>query len=275
MALEIPPKFGRDLLRHGSPQISAWIDGAETVRAATIEGYVEGAHGKFLQRLSEERGLAPSSLATFEVRNRYNPTAASIYAMGPTVPTMLLLLFPAILMAVSVAKEKEIGTITNFYVTPTSRMEFLLGKQLPYIGIAMINFVVLTLVVVFVLQVPLKGSLTALTFGALLYVTATTGYGLLVSNLTSSQVSAVLLAAVLSMMPTIQFSGMMQPVSTLEGGGRVMGSLWPAAYYLHLSVGAFTKGLGTIELMPDLLRLAAFSPVFWILCSLLLRKQED
>ena len=275
MAIEIPPNFGRDLLRHGRPQVSAWIDGAETARAATIEGYVEGAHAKFLQRLAEEQGVAPSSLATFEVRNRYNPTSESIYAMGPTVPTTLLLLFPAILMAVSVAKEKEIGTITNFYVTPTSRMEFLLGKQLPYIGIAMVNFVVLNLVVVFVLQVPLKGSVAALTLGALLYVTATTGYGLLVSNLTSSQVSAVLLAAVLSMMPTIQFSGMMQPVSTLEGVARVMGSLWPAAYYLHLSVGAFTKGLGARELMPDLIRLAAFSPVFWILCTLLLRKQED
>lgn len=275
MAIEIPPNFGRELKRNGKPQVSAWIDGAETARAATIEGYVEGAHASFLRRFSRENGMSVTTFASMEVRNRYNPTSESIYAMGPSVPTMLLLLFPAILMAVSVAREKEIGTITNFYVTPTSRLEFLLGKQLPYIGIAMVNFVILNLVVVFLLQVPLKGSLLALVLGGFLYVTATTGYGLLVSNLTSSQVSAVLLAAVLSMMPTIQFSGMMQPVSTLEGGARVMGSLWPASYYLHLSVGAFTKGLGMKELLPDLLKLAAFSPVFWILCTLLLRKQED
>lgn len=275
MAIEISPNFGRDLKRNGKPQVSAWIDGAETARAATIEGYVEGAHASFLGRLSRQTGIPASAVASMEVRNRYNPTSESIYAMGPSVPTMLLLLFPAILMAVSVAREKEIGTITNFYVTPTSRLEFLLGKQLPYIGIAMVNFVILNLVVVFVLQVPLKGSLVALVLGGFLYVTATTAYGLLVSNLTSSQVSAVLLAAVLSMMPTIQFSGMMQPVSTLEGGARIMGSLWPASYYLHLSVGAFTKGLGIRELLPDLLKLAAFSPVFWILCTMLLRKQED
>ena len=153
-------------------------------------------------------------------------------------------------------------------------MEFLLGKQLPYIGIGMANFAILTIVVVFLLQVPMKGSLLTLTFGALLYVTATTGYGLLVSNLASSQVTAVLLAAILSMMPTIQFSGMLQPVSTLEGAARVMGTMWPAAYYLHISVGTFTKGLSAAALVPDLVKLAMFPPVFWFLCVLLLKKQE-
>lgn len=276
MAIEIPPSFGRDLQRGRSPEVSVWIDGAETSRASTIEGYVQGAHAKSIQRIARETTspFVQSELATFELRFKYNPTFESIYAMGPTIPTMLLLLFPAILTAVSVAREKEIGTITNFYVTPTRRMEFLLGKQLPYIAIGMANFAILTIVVVFLLQVPMKGSMLTLTFGALLYVTATTGYGLLVSNLASSQVTAVLLAAILSMLPTMQFSGMFQPVSTLEGAARVMGMLWPAAYYLHLSVGTFTKGLSAVSLIPDLIRLAMFSPVFWLLCVLLLKKQE-
>ena len=276
MAIEIPPSFGRDLKRSGKPEVSVWIDGAETARAATIEGYVEGAHAKFIERMVRE-STSPqvqNELASFELRYKYNPTFESIYAIGPTTPTMMLLLFPAILMAVSVAREKEIGTITNFYVTPTRRMEFLLGKQLPYIGIGMANFAILTIVVVYLLQVPMKGSLLTLTFGALLYVTATTGYGLLVSNLASSQVTAVLLAAILSMMPTIQFSGMLQPVSTLEGAARVMGTMWPAAYYLHISVGTFTKGLSAAALVPDLVKLAMFPPVFWFLCVLLLKKQE-
>ncbi len=276
MAIEIPPSFGRDLKRGGRPEVSVWIDGAETARASTIEGYVEGAHAKFIERMVGESTATQvqKELASFELRYMYNPTFESIYAMGPTTPTMMLLLFPAILMAVSVAREKEIGTITNFYVTPTSRMEFLLGKQLPYIGIGMANFATLTIVVVFLLQVPMKGSLLTLTFGALLYLTATTGYGLLVSNLASSQVTAVLLAAILSMMPTMQFSGMFQPVSTLEGAARVMGTLWPAAYYLHISVGTFTKGLSAAALVPDLIKLGMFPPVFWTLCVLLLKKQE-
>lgn len=194
--------------------------------------------------------------------------------MGPSIPAMLLLLFPAILMAVSVAREKEIGTITNFYVTPTSRLEFLIGKQLPYLAIGMTNFVILTLLVIFILQVPLKGSLLALTVGALLYVAASTGYGLLISTVTKSQVAAVFAGAILSMMPTMQFSGMMQPVSTLEGGARIMGSLWPTTYYMHLSVGAFTKGLNFGDLGLDLMALAAFVPVFVLIAAFLLRKQE-
>jgi ribosome-dependent ATPase len=276
LAIEIPPGFGRALKRGEKPQVSAWIDGANTTRAGTIEGYVFGAHTQFLGTLARARGQDSAVLEAARIvpRYRYNPSFESIYAMGPSVPALLLLLIPAILMAVSVAREKEIGTITNFYVTPTSRLEFLLGKQLPYVAIGMINFIVLTLLVVIVLEVPLKGSFLALSIGALLYVVASTGYGLLISTLTKSQVAAVFAAAILSMMPTMLFSGMMQPVSTLEGGARIMGTLWPTTYYMHLSVGAFTKGLGVGDLMPDLFALTAFIPVFILIAAALLKKQE-
>lgn len=276
LAVEIPPGFGRTLKRQGVPEVSAWVDGSNTTRAGTIESYVQGAHQSFIESSAREAGVNPDDLAkiTFAPRYQYNPAFESIYAIGPSIPAMLLLLFPAILMAVSVAREKEIGTITNFYVTPTTRMEFLLGKQLPYIAIAMANFVVLTLLVIFVLGVPLKGSLLALTVGALLYAVSSTGYGLLISTLTNSQVAAVFAGAILSMMPTMQFSGMIQPVSTLEGGARLIGQLWPTTYYMHLSVGAFTKGLGFPALFNDILALAIFGPVFVLIAALLLKKQE-
>lgn len=276
LAIEIPPEFGRAVKRGDRPTVSTWIDGANTARAGTIQGYVAGVHAQFLTALARDSGQTPAiaNTATVEPRYRYNPAFESIYAMGPSVPALLLLLFPAILMAVSVAREKEIGTITNFYVTPTSRLEFLLGKQMPYVAIGMINFFILTLLVVVVLQVPLKGSFLALTIGALLYVAASTGYGLLISALTKSQVAAVFAGAILSMMPTMQFSGMLQPVSTLEGGARIMGTLWPTTYYMHLSVGAFTKGLGLGDLAPDMLALAAFTPVFVLIAAALLKKQE-
>jgi ribosome-dependent ATPase len=277
LAIEIPPGFGRKLKKGGTPSISAWIDGANTMRAGTIEGYVSGGHNNYLTGLAHEYGLniAAAQPATIEPRFRYNPSFESIYTIGPAAPAMLLLLFPTILMAVSVAREKEIGTITNFYVTPTSRFEFLLGKQLPYIAIGMANYVILTFLVLVVLQVPLKGNVLALTLGALLYVAASTAYGLLISTITKTQVAAVFAAAVLSMMPTIQFSGLLQPVSTLEGAGRLIGSVWPTTYYMHLSVGAFTKGLGFSELSNDLLVLGIFTPVFLVIAAVFLRKQED
>jgi ribosome-dependent ATPase len=276
LAIEIPPNFGRSVKRGSDWQISAWIDGANTSRAATIEGYVQGAHNLFSEQRNRESSATASSAPTTSVliRNRYNPTAESIYSIGPAVPGMLLMMFLAILMAVSVAREKEIGTITNFYATPTTRLEFLIGKQLPYIGVGMLNYVIMTATVLFLFEVPLKGNGLALTLGALLYVAAATGYGLFISTFTSSQVAAVFAGAVLSMLPTMQFSGMMQPVSTLEGGARFMGYLWPTTYYMHMSVGAFTKGLGFGDMTTDLLALTLFCPAFLVLSSLLLRKQE-
>ncbi len=276
LALEIPPDFGRNLERSSPWQISAWIDGANTMRAGTIEGYVQGAHATF-QAGRTTSASAPSAAvasAPLQVRYLYNPSFESIYAMGPSIPAMLLMMFPAILMAVSVAREKEIGTITNFYVTPTRRLEFLIGKQIPYVVIGMINYVTMVVVIVLLFGVPLKGSVVALTLGALLYVAAATGYGLVISMFTSSQVAAVFAGAILSMLPTMQFSGMMQPVSTLEGGARIMGYLWPTTYYMHMSVGAFTKGLAAADLMVDMAALAVFVPVFLVIAALALKKQE-
>ncbi len=276
VALQIPPMFGRDLKRGGKPDVSAWIDGSNTMRASTIEGYVQGTHQQFLeQRQAESSAPTPASgVAEISTRYLYNPSFESIYAIGPAVPAMLLILFPAILMAVSVVREKEIGTITNFYVTPSHRLEFLIGKQLPYIAITMANFVLMTFIVVFLFAVPLKGSFPALALGALVYAAATTGYGLVIATFTSSQVAAVFATAILSLMPTFLFSGFLQPVSSLEGGARVIGTLWPTTYYMHMSVGAFTKGLGLAELGGDILALAAFVPVFLAIAAFFLRKQE-
>ena len=276
LAIEIPPGFGRLVKRDSDWQVSAWIDGANTSRAATIEGYVESAHNLFAEERKRQSSDVASKKPTTSIviRNRYNPTAESIYAIGPAVPAMLLMMFLAILTAVSVAREKEIGTITNFYATPTTRLEFLIGKQLPYIGVGMINFFIMTVTVRFLFDVPLKGDGLTLTLGALFYVAAATGYGLFISTFTSSQVAAVFAGAVLSMLPTMQFSGMLQPVSTLEGGARLMGYLWPTSYYMHMSVGAFTKGLGFTDMVTDLLALSLFCPAFLLLSALLLRKQE-
>jgi ribosome-dependent ATPase len=265
-------------------EVAALIDGTDTNRAGTVESYVEGAHNHVmtvgaqsalaLSRLSAARMQDQAPSARLEPRFHYNPAMESLPAIGPSIPPLLLLLFPAILMAVSVAREKEIGTITNFYVTPTSRAEFLIGKQLVYVAITLMNFVILTVLVVTVLGVPLKGSPAALVLGALLYAVAATGYGLLVSMMASTQVTAVFAAAILSVMPTLQFSGMITPVSSLEGPARILGTFWPTTWYMGLSVGTFTKGLGLADLSGHLLRLAAFGPVLTGLAILLLKKQE-
>lgn len=281
LALQIPPGFGAELRRGAAVEIAAMIDGADTGRAGTIESYVSAAHA---HALAEAAGAAPaldmlanvSSAApvTLEPRFRYNPAMASLPAIGPSIPPLLLLLFPAILMAVSVAREKEIGTIINFYVTPTGRAEFLIGKQLVYIGITLMNFAILTAMVVLVLGVPLRGDPLLLILASLVYAVAATGFGLMVSMMTATQVTAVFASTILSVMPTLQFSGMMEPVSSLQGPAQLMGTFWPTTWYMAISVGTYTKGLGLADMSGALIRLAAFGPVFTGLAILLLRKQE-
>ena len=276
VVLEIPPRFGRDFRRGSGPEVLAQVDGAMTFRGDTVEQYVQGVHGRTLEdpALGLKTSGPPKYTADIEARFMYNPTFESVYSIVPSVPALLLLLIPAILMTVSIVREKELGSIINFYVTPTGRLEYLLGKQLPYVAIGMLNFFILTALAIIVFGVPIKGSFLTLTACTMLYVVATTGIGMVTSIFTSSQVAAVFVTAILTIVPTIQFSGLLQPVSTLEGNAALVGSIWPASYYMHSSLGAYTKGLGPRLMMPDIFYMACCIPILFAVSVAGLRKQE-
>jgi ribosome-dependent ATPase len=276
VVLEIPPNFGRDFRRGSGPEALAQVDGAMTFRGDTVEQYVKGVHATALHDPATglETAKPQPYTADIEARFVYNPTFESIHSIVPSVPALLLLLIPAILMTVSIVREKELGSMINFYVTPTGKLEYLLGKQLPYVAIGMINFFILTALALVVFAIPMKGSFLTLTLCTLLYVTATTGIGMVTSTFTSSQVAAVFVTAILTIVPTIQFSGLLQPVSTLQGSAGFVGSIWPASYYMHASLGAYTKGLGPRYMMKDVLVLAACIPILLAVSFAGLQKQE-
>ncbi|GMU00969.1 ribosome-associated ATPase/putative transporter RbbA [Corallococcus caeni] len=276
MVLEIPPRFGLDLRRGSGPEVLAQVDGAMTFRGDTVEQYAQAVHNRMLRDPASgfHSARAQKDTANIEERYLYNPTFESVYSIVPSVPALLLLLIPAILMTVSIVREKELGSIINFYVTPTGRLEYLLGKQLPYVVIGMANFFILTALALVVFGVPIKGSFLTLVLCTLFYVAATTGIGMVTSTFTGSQVAAVFVTAILTIVPTIQFSGLLQPVSTLQGGAGVVGSIWPATYYMHASLGAFTKGLGAGLILRDVAFLAVCVPVLLGISVIGLRKQE-
>lgn len=277
IAIEIPPNFGRDLTRGGTTRVGIWIDGSNTFRAETARGYVSGAHLNYLDNLSQRTsGSVSDSLPTkIQTRFRYNQDVASAFAIVPGVIALLLALIPAILTAVGVVREKETGSIVNFYVTPVTRLEFLLGKQLPYICVSLVSFLGLVTLTIWLFGVPLKGSFVALALGAVLFVASTTGFGLLLSAFTKSQIAALFAALILTMLPSMLFSGLIRPVSSLAGASKVMGALFPTAYFNQISVGTFTKGLGLEDLVTNYVALGAFIVAFLLLSLLLLRKQES
>jgi ribosome-dependent ATPase len=275
MILDIPPNFGRDFRRGAGPDVLAQVDGAMTFRGETIAGYVRAVNQTVLRDLATDLGSGPpKGTASIQSRYMYNPTFESIYSIVPSVPALLLILIPAILMTVSIVREKELGSMINFYVTPTGRLEYLLGKQLPYVAIGMINFFILAALALIVFGVPIKGSFLMLTLCTLLYLIVTTGIGMVTSTFVSTQVAAVFITAILTIQPTIQFAGLLQPVSTLEGGARFIGSIWPTTYYMHSSLGTYTKGLRPGLMMQDLVVLACSIPILWTLSAIGLRKQE-
>ncbi len=276
LAIEIPPGFARDIKRGTPVSIGVWVDGAMPQRAETVLGYLQALHFQWLSeqaRLHATTPVSTGALANIEVRFRYNPENRSLVAMVPAVIPLLLMLIPAMLATLSVVREKELGSIINFYVTPTTRLEFLMGKQAPYIVLAMFNFLLLTLLAVTLFGVPFKGSFPALFVGALLYVMAATALGLLFSTFMRSQIAAIFATAILTILPAVQFSGMIDPVPSLQGVGRWIGEVYPTTYFLTIARGTFSKALGFQDLMSSFLPLLLATPVLLGVSVLLLKKQ--
>ncbi|MDR4307248.1 ribosome-associated ATPase/putative transporter RbbA [Chelatococcus sambhunathii] len=274
LAIEIPSGFARDVA-HGRPTaIGAWIDAAMPSRAETARGYVQGMHAYWLTQKARAGADAPAADPfSLAVRYRYNPDVVSVIAMVPAVIPVLLMLIPAMLAALSVVREKELGSIVNLYVTPVSRLEFLLGKQAPYVALAMFNAAVLWLAATLGFGVPFTGSLFAYGAAALLYVVASTAFGLLVSSFMSSQIAAIFGTTILTMVPATQYSGMIDPVSSLEGVGAAIGRVYPTAHFMTISRATFSKALGVADLSPSFAALALAGPVLLGLAVMLLRKQ--
>ncbi|EPM0598253.1 ribosome-associated ATPase/putative transporter RbbA [Klebsiella pneumoniae] len=276
VAIEIPPNFGRDIARGTPVQIGVWVDGAMPNRAETVRGHVQAMHLAWLQEMAGRQSSPQrdTSLISIETRYRYNPDVKSLPAIVPAVIPLLLMMIPAMLSALSVVREKELGSIINLYVTPTTRSEFLLGKQLPYIVLGMFNFFLLCALSVFVFGVAHKGSFLTLTLAALLYVTIATGLGLLISTFMKSQIAAIFGTAIITLIPATQFSGMIDPVASLEGPGRWIGQIYPTSHFLTIARGTFSKALNISDLWGSFIPLLIAVPLVLGLSVLLLKKQE-
>lgn len=275
IAIEIPPDFGQSLSHGRTPEIAVWLDGTMPARAETSLAYVEAVHQRYLDDyfLARPEQKPPRSPLQMETRFRYNPELKSVPAIVPSVMMLLLVFIPSMMTAVAVVRERELGSITNLYVTPVTGMEFLLGKQLPYVVIACVNYLCLLALATALFGLPIKGSLLALSLGALLYACATTGIGLLVSSFVRTQVAALFATAILTTTPAIQFSGMFTPVSSLSGDARSIGLLFPSSYFQNLVMGSLTKGLGFDELQTNLWALLLATVLLLLLARGLLRTQ--
>jgi ribosome-dependent ATPase len=276
LAVEMSTGYQTDLMRGRQPEVNVILDAAVPFRAETARSYVEGVHDQYLARLRESKGLPPAMKPVkIEARALFNQDFKSIYAMVPADIMLLLMLIPSMLTALSVVREKELGSIANFYAAPATRLEFLLGKQLPYVGVALIQFVTLVALAILLFRVPLKGSWGTLAIGGVIYLLASTGFGLLISVFASTQTAAIFAAAIIAILPAVQFSGMFVPVSSLTGGAWFAARIFPSTYFQAISVGTFTKALGMPALWRNLVALVALALIYFVASVSLLEKQEN
>ncbi|MCI5779152.1 MAG: ribosome-associated ATPase/putative transporter RbbA [Lentisphaeria bacterium] len=275
MVVELPPNFARDVEKGLSPKIAFWVDGSMPSRAETINGYVESMHNKWLSGQNEKRGLGSTSKVDVDVRYLYNPNVESLPSMVPAVIPVLLIMIPAILAALAVVREKEMGSIINLYVTPLTRLEFLLGKQMPYVFFSVLSSLFLVVMAVTLFDVPIKGSIPFLLISLAVYCVVATGFGLLASSVTRSQIAVIFLTMLATVLPATQLCGLINPVESQAGLSRLIGECYPTTYMLLISRGVFNKALGFAELHTQLLVLIAFIPFNVVVGTLLQKKQES
>lgn len=275
LVIDIPPDFGRNLLQGTRPEIAFYIDGAESFNAGNLQGYIAALLGDYARDQARMHGLPPQEAsATLIPRFQYNPEFKSILAIAPGVLMIALTLFPAMMAALGVVREREIGSIANFYASPASRLQFLLGKQLPYLAAAFASFLLLFAMMMFWFGVPLKGSVWALVGGTVLMCAVSTGMGLFISCFTRTQVAAIFITAVATTLPALSFSGFIVPVSSLQGGAYVLGKTLPASWYGNITTGTFIKGLAFPDLLREHMVLGGYYLLFLTLAVLNVKKQE-
>lgn len=276
LVVEIPPDFGKDIAAGRSPEVAFFVDGAMPSRAETINGYISALHNQWLQNYAMKQPVpSGSASAEVEVRYRYNPDVRSLPAMVPAVIPILLLMIPAILAALAVVREKETGSIINLYVSPLSRTEFMLGKQLPYLLFAMGSGLLMITMAVTIFDVPVKGSFLTLLLAIFLYSFISTAMGLLASSVTRSQIAVIFLTMLGTILPAVQMCGMINPVSTQTGLARLIGYIYPTSYMLLITRGVFNKALYFADLNRELLALFISAPIISFAGIMCLKKQDS
>jgi ABC-2 type transport system permease protein/ribosome-dependent ATPase len=276
--------FERNLLAGRPAEVQTVIDGTFPFRAQTAKGYVAAINAAFnvesLARvLSQLRGLSELQAREhlpplrLEVRYLYNQSVKSIWSIAPKLLMAIMMISPPFLTALGIVREKESGSIFNIYSSTVRRSEFLAGKLLPYVAISTLNVIILWALAMFMFGAPFKGDPLFFLLASMLYVTCTTGIGLLVSVAVRTQVAAMIGTAILTVVPAVLYSGVLIPVSSLSSFARVIAHLLPGMYYADIAMGSFLKGVGFAALWPNVLALAAYAVVLFTAGFMLFHKR--
>ena len=275
VVLDIPPDFGRRLSAGERATVGVTVDGSFPTRGQIATGYVEAISTLYNQQLLQSHLGADRSVwpVQMELSVWYNPTLESKNFIVPGMLVVILMIFPPLLSALLIVRERESGTILNLYCSPAGRWDIVAGKALPYVAVSFLDYLVIFVASLWIFQVRFVGSVWLLSAGALLYAVCTVGIGLLISAVTRSQLAAMLATFLGTVAPAFTFSGIFTPAASQDAVGRAVGRLIPATYFMDVVRGSYLKGGGIAPYLGSLLTLAGYSVIVYVGAWLALRKR--
>jgi ABC-2 type transport system permease protein len=279
VVVDIPPDFGRRLSAGEPATVGVTVDGSFPSRGQIGAGYVAAINSLYNERLLREylarhgAGDDRSWPVQMELAVWYNPTLESKNFIVPGMLVVILMIFPPLLSALLIVRERESGTILNLYCSPAGRWDILAGKALPYVGVSFLDFLLIFAASLWLFRVRFVGTVWMLVVGALLYSVCTVGLGLLISAVTRSQLAAMLATFLGAVAPAFTFSGIFTPTASLDAVGRFVSRLIPATYFMDVVRGSYLKGGGVAPYLPSLAILTLYAVVIYGAAWLALRKR--
>ena len=271
--LIIPANFEKDFLHQKKVSLAVFIDGAFPLRAMTMQGYIQGTLLHAAQNFATSYNLPLSSIQ-LEPRNLFNQAMRDENAIVPGLIGLVLLVAPALLAALLIVKEKEYGTIFNFYSSPLKKSEFLIAKLTPVFLLHSINIFILFLWSTYLFAVPFRGSFWLYWLSSEIYILISLSIGLLVSIITNRQIVAVVLTLIITIIPGFLYSGILMPISSMQGESYIEAHLFPVMYYNQIVYDTFLIGQGLAS-QKNLLYLGiliAYALILLAIGTLLMRK---
>ena len=250
LVLIIPREFSRDLHgRGGRARVQVIIDASDSNVGTFIGNYTE----QVLRRFNREFSSSPPMLYDLAPRILYNPDMDTTLFFVPGLIALILMLISALLTSIAIAREKESGTMEQMLVSPVHAREIIIGKVLPYVLLGLFNAAVIVASAHAFFDVPIRGSLLLLAVLSLLFVFVALAFGLMISTVARSQLVAMFMTLMATILPTIMLSGFMFPIASMPDILRYVSQALPATWFLIIVRGIMLKGVGIAELWPQVL----------------------
>ena len=257
MAVVFPQQFGSDLEHFNKTQVQLVADASDPNVANTLTNYATAIIKDYQDRITGGRKL-PYTINT-EMRMLYNPQLKGAYSMVPGVMAMVLMLVCTMMTAITIVKEKELGTMEIMLVSPIQPLKIIVAKAIPYLALSFVNIASILLLSVFVLEVPINGSLALLVFESTLFTVTCLAFGLLISSVTDSQQTAMFISLTGMFLPTVMLSGFMFPIENMPLPLRVISNIVPAKWYYSIVKSVMIKGAGWSAVWKETLVLAGMT----------------